>query len=117
MDEVFYKRTQRDDVMRRAMMVMCGLLFSQLVAAGQITMIDPQRFAPTRTASMFLPTSLKGSAPMQRLSILRIQSRGCIKSKELFKITLRQMCLAPASNGLIVNSSDNGTAQGFTQRE
>jgi len=43
MDEVFYKRTQRDDVMRRAMMVMCGLLFSQLVAAGQITMIDPQQ--------------------------------------------------------------------------
>lgn len=29
--------------MRRAMMVMCGLLFSQLVAAGQITMIDPQQ--------------------------------------------------------------------------
>lgn len=25
------------------MMVMCGLLFSQLVAAGQITMIDPQQ--------------------------------------------------------------------------
>ena len=43
MDEVFYKRTQRDDVMKRAMMVMCGLLFSQLVAAGQITMIDPQQ--------------------------------------------------------------------------
>jgi len=43
MDDVFYKRTQRDDVMRRAMMVICGLLFSQLVAAGQITMIDPQQ--------------------------------------------------------------------------
>ena len=43
MDEVFYKRTQRDDVMRRAMMVMCGLLFSQLAAAGQITMTDPQQ--------------------------------------------------------------------------
>ncbi len=42
MDEVFYKRTQRDDVMRRAMMVMF-VLFSQLVAAGQITMIDPQQ--------------------------------------------------------------------------
>ena len=29
--------------MRRAMMVMCGLLFSQSVSAGQITMIDPQQ--------------------------------------------------------------------------
>ncbi|HBA3987373.1 TPA: hypothetical protein NV716_002910 [Escherichia coli] len=29
--------------MKRAMMVMCGLLFSQLAAAGQITMTDPQQ--------------------------------------------------------------------------
>ena len=29
--------------MRREMVVICGLLFSQLAAAGQITMTDPQQ--------------------------------------------------------------------------
>lgn len=29
--------------MRRSMLMMCGLLFSQLAAAGQITMTDPQQ--------------------------------------------------------------------------
>lgn len=29
--------------MRREMAVICGLLFSQLAAAGQITMTDPQQ--------------------------------------------------------------------------
>ncbi|PLF12658.1 hypothetical protein B6I87_14155 [Klebsiella quasipneumoniae] len=29
--------------MRREMVVICGLLFSQLTAAGQITMTDPQQ--------------------------------------------------------------------------
>ncbi|OTB39255.1 hypothetical protein AW119_05955 [Escherichia coli] len=29
--------------MRREMVVICGLLFSQLSAAGQITMTDPQQ--------------------------------------------------------------------------
>jgi hypothetical protein len=78
--------------MKKSILVISGLLISQLVMAGQITMTDPQqekrrmvrRFAPMRTASMFSPTSLKGSARMQRLSIPVVQSKSGYKNRWLF---------------------------------
>ena len=37
------KSMNRRHSVRRSMLMMCGLLFSQLAAAGQITMTDPQQ--------------------------------------------------------------------------
>lgn len=39
----FDNEIKRRELVRRRLLVISGLLFSQLVAAGQITMIDPQQ--------------------------------------------------------------------------
>lgn len=78
--------------MKKSILVISGLLISQLVMAGQITMTDPQQektengktLCTYENSQYVSPTSLKGSARMQRLSIPVVQSKSGYKNRWLF---------------------------------